>query len=100
MSDPHLVNNRDENRYELHLDGARIGLIDYRREGDVVDLPHTEVDPLHGGKGYAAQLVVFALQDIRDAGLQVRPTCPYIARYIDRHPDYAALVAGPGPGDH
>ncbi len=94
MSEPQVMKNSDENRYELHVDGSRIGVIDYKRDGDVVELLHTEVDPSHGGKGYAAQLAVFALDDLRDAGLRVIPTCSYLARYIERHPDYQDLVAG------
>lgn len=92
MSEPELTKNTDENRYELRLDDARIGFIDYRRDGDVMELTHTEVDPAHGGKGYAAQLAVFALDDVADAGLSVEPTCSYIARYIDRHPAYAPIL--------
>ena len=89
MPETRLVKNAEEKRYELEVDGTRIGLIDYHRTGDVVDMTHTEVDPQHGGKGYAAMLAAFALEDVRDAGLQVQPTCPYIARYIDRHPEFA-----------
>ncbi len=97
MSESQLLKNDDENRYELHVNGSRIGLIDYLRGGDVVELTHTEVDPAHGGKGYAADLAVFALEDIRDAGLTVTPTCSYIARYIERHPEFANLVATQPP---
>lgn len=93
MSEPQLIKNSDENRYELHVDGSRVGVVDYRIDGDVVDLTHTEVDPAHGGKGYAAQLAAFALDDAREEGLTVTPTCSYIARYIERHPAYADLLA-------
>lgn len=89
MSETRLVKNVDENRYELDVDGTPIGVIEYHSEGDVVDMTHTEVDPEHGGKGYAALLAAFALEDVRDSGLRVQPTCPYIATYIDRHPEFA-----------
>jgi predicted GNAT family acetyltransferase len=38
-------------------------------------------------------VVRFALDDIRDAGRQVIPSCWYVARFIDEHPEYADLVA-------
>ncbi len=94
MSETKLMKNDEKHRYELHLDDARIGLIDYRREGDVVDLFHTEVDPEHGGQGYASALTDFALRDIAEGGLMVKPTCPYVARHIKSNPEFGGLVAG------
>ena len=35
-----------------------------------------------------------ALDDISADGQQVAPTCPYVATWIRRHPEYAPLVAG------
>lgn len=93
MSDPQLSKNPAAQRYEIHLDGERIGFVAYRRDGDVVDLPHTEVNPLHGGQGHAARVVEFALRDIEESGLRVTPTCPYIARFIERRPEFQPLVA-------
>lgn len=92
MSGTELRKNEAENRYELHLDGERIGFIEYHRDVDVVELVHTVVDPAHGGKGYAGQLADFALADIRDTGLLVKPTCTYVRKHIDRNPEYGTLV--------
>lgn len=94
MSEPQVTKNNENDRYELHLDGERIGFIDFVRGGEVVDLPHTEVDEAHGGKGYAAQLADFALRDITEAGLMVKPTCPYIARHIEKNPEFGSIVVG------
>ncbi|MEV1200449.1 N-acetyltransferase, partial [Microbispora rosea] len=33
-----------------------------------------------------------ALDAARDAGLSVLPFCPFVKRYIERHPDYLDLV--------
>ncbi|MCC2592853.1 N-acetyltransferase [Tessaracoccus sp. OS52] len=93
MSETELVKNEDDNRYEVHVDGERIGFIDYVRDVDVIDLVHTEVEPAHGGKGYAQKLADYALADIRDTGLLVRPTCGFVAKHIDRNPEYGTLVA-------
>ena len=81
--------------YELLDDqGERIGKIDYRERSGVITMWHTEVDKAHQGEGLAAILVAAALDDARERGLTVKPTCPYIARYIERHPDYADLLQG------
>lgn len=93
MSEPTVSHHPDKQRYELSLDDTVIGRIDYARQGDVLDLRHTEVNPEHGGKGYAAILADFVLDDARAQGLTVTPTCPYIARHIEKNPEYGSLVA-------
>ncbi|MFC6714248.1 GNAT family N-acetyltransferase [Branchiibius cervicis] len=35
----------------------------------------------------------FALDDLREKGVHVVPSCPYVRRWIDQHPEYADLVA-------
>ena len=67
-------------RYELEVDGGRVGLVTYRMRHGVVELLHTEVDPDHQGEGLAAVLVRAVLDDARARGLPVLPFCPYVAR--------------------
>ncbi len=88
-----LRKNDADRHYELVVDGDVVGHIEWVDEGDVIDLPHTIVDPAHGGKGYGGLLAKYALDDVRAQGKKARPTCPFIARYIDRHPDYADVRA-------
>lgn len=91
--EPELRKNESENRYEIVVDGEVAGFIDFSRNERVVDLPHTEVDQAYQGQGLAAQLADFALEDIREAGLLVKPTCPYIAKHIERNPDFETILA-------
>ncbi|MFT3886683.1 MAG: GNAT family N-acetyltransferase [Arachnia sp.] len=88
-----LGRNDDERRYELRLGDEVAGFIEYDERDGVLDMHHTEVDPSHGGKGFGQRLVAYALADVRDRGLTVIPTCPFIAKYIERHPDDADLLA-------
>jgi predicted GNAT family acetyltransferase len=88
-----LLRNDADEQYELHLDGKRVGLATFLRRGEVVVLPHTETDPAYQGRGLAGRLVAFALDDIRAGGLRVAPACPYVAEFIERHPEYADLLA-------
>ena len=53
---------------------------------------HTEVDDAHRGNGVGAFLVRSALDDIRSRGASIVPTCPFVAGWIRRHPDYRDLV--------
>lgn len=83
----------DRHRYELRAGGELVGFLAYRRHDDVVRLVHTEVLPAFSGQGHAATLARGALDDARTRGLAVRPDCPFVAAYVDKHPDYADLVA-------
>lgn len=96
MGDPevHVHDQPDRQRYEVHLDGELAGFLDYRMRPDgVVDLVHTEIDERFEGKGLGSRLASWALDDVRRRGLQVRPSCPFVKDYIDRHPHDADLVA-------
>lgn len=79
-------------RFEIRVDGDLVGFADYRRRPGRLALTHTEVDDAHQGRGLAARLTRFALDAVREQGLQVNPICPYVADYIRRHPEYADLV--------
>lgn len=88
-----VVDVPQAHRYELMLDGRRVGLLAYRRGKNRIALTHTEVAPACEGRGLGGRLAARALDDARAQGLVVVPLCPFIAWYIDRHPQYADLVA-------
>ncbi len=97
MSDPAtftVTHDDDRQRFEIHEGETPRGHIDYRTLGNRLDMHHTEVDPTQQGRGIGSKLVRGALDDVRARGLTVVPSCPFIADYIDRHPDYADLIAG------
>ncbi|GAA4419495.1 GNAT family N-acetyltransferase [Georgenia halophila] len=83
-----------EDRFEILLDGEAVGLTQFVDEGERRHFFHTVVADHLQGRGLAADLVGHALDETRRAGQQVVPTCSYVARYIDEHPQYADLVAG------
>jgi predicted GNAT family acetyltransferase len=82
-------------RYEI-LDGERVlGVAAYERRGDTVVFTHTEIDPDAGQSGLGSALVRAALDDVRTRGGSVVALCPFVRGWIERHPDYADLVADP-----
>ena len=91
--DIEVTRDDDRSRYELTLDGAVVGFADYVIDGERVVLPHTVVDPAHRGRGLAAELVQYALDDIRSGGRTVVPSCSYVAEYLAGHPEYGDLLA-------
>ena len=83
-----VTDNAAELRYEIHVDGRLAGSIRYTRDGDVVTLVHTEVDPAFEGHGVGSALVQGAVDDARARGLTVRPLCPFGRAWLRRHPEY------------
>jgi predicted GNAT family acetyltransferase len=88
--------NPEQTRYEIR-DGDRVlGHADYDRSGDTTVFIHTEVDPDAGQDGLGSTLVRAALDDVRAKGGSVVARCSFVRGWIERHPDYAELVADPG----
>ena len=87
-----VVDVLEANRYELRLGGRLIGLAAYRRRDGRIAFTHTEVDESCEGRGFGSRLAAAALDDARRAELEVVPLCPFIAHYIDQHPEYEDLV--------
>src|SRR5687768_2692674 len=91
--DMEFVDSPARHRYELRFRDEVVGFVAYRLGDGVITLVHTEVDPAHSGQGHAATLARGALDDARSRGLRVVPSCPYVASYLEKHPEYADLVA-------
>ena len=92
-----VVNNPDEARYEVWTEGELAGFVQYRPREGALNLFHTEIDGAYEGQGLGSKLARGALDDVRAQGLAVVPSCPFIAGYISRHPEYEDLVT-PGGG--
>ena len=97
MDDFLFSDNSGASRYELRNGGALAARVDYQLQDGVVVMSHTEVLPGHEGKGLGSKIADQALDDARRRGLKVRPVCEFIARYIERHPQYAQLVSADRP---
>jgi uncharacterized protein len=87
-----VVDVPESSRYELRLDGRLVGLLAYRRRTGRVTFTHTEVVPECEGRGFGGRLVTAALDDARREGSAVIPLCPFVAHFIDTHPEYESLV--------
>jgi uncharacterized protein len=93
--EPIVQDTPEADRYEIR-DGDRVlGVAAYQRRGDTVVFTHTEVDPDAGQSGLGSTLVRGALDDVRSHGGSVVPRCSFVRGWIERHPEYADLVADP-----
>ena len=88
-----VTNNAEQSRYEVSLDGQRVGLAAYLDNGNERLFYHTEVNPNVGGRGIGHALIQFALDDTRAAGMTYIPRCPFVAAFVRENPAYVAGVA-------
>ena len=92
-----IVDNTERSRFEARDDsGVVAGFTEYRPSSDnteVLVFPHTVVDDAFEGQGVGSALVRGAMEQVRDAGKKVRPDCPFVAGWLDKHPDFADLRA-------
>ena len=87
-----VVHNHAEGRYELTVDGQR-ALTAYRLDDNIATFLHTEVPATLEGRGVGTRLIAGALADERSRGWTVRPTCPFVARYFEKHPELGDMLA-------
>jgi predicted GNAT family acetyltransferase len=91
-ANPDVGNNTAAHRYEIRADGEVAGVAAYGMSGNTVVFTHTEISDAFEGRGLGSHLAKAALDDVRQHHQRVRPLCPFIAAYIDRHVEYADLV--------
>ena len=83
-----IRNNETKHRFEAPLEGDDFAFITYSLRGSVIDMTHTEVPPAYQGMGIASKLVHDSLEYVKTHNLKVVPTCPTVAAYISKHPEY------------
>jgi len=88
-----IRHDAEEQRFVAEIDGAE-AVVEYRRSDDhTLDLFRTYTPDALRGRGIAGRIVEVALEHAQAGGLRVIPTCPYVARFIEKHPEYQGLVA-------
>jgi len=98
---PQVIDNQDESRFEVTLNGTLAELV-YRRRADRLVVLHTGVPDELGGHGVGGLLVRAAVDRAAREGLTIVPLCPFARSWLEKHPDVASGVSvdwGPPPDD-
>jgi uncharacterized protein len=82
----------ENHRYLATSNGEIAALAVYHIRNDRYLFVHTEVRPGYEGEGVGSDLARFALDDARARGVSIVPVCPFIAGWMERHPEYQDLV--------
>ena len=92
-SDTHARHDPENSRYVVEVDGEIVGFTEYHLRGPGIHFfYHTEISEEYEGKGVGAVLVRFALDDVRAKGATIVPLCPFVAAWLERHPEYDDIV--------
>ena len=94
MTDVHVTDEPARSEYVATLNGVEAGIIAYQRGDGVIDLQHTVVRPEAEGRGVGSALMRHALDAARQSGERVIPTCPFVAAFLAKYPEYDDVVAG------
>ena len=85
-----VTNNKKESRFETTI-GDSVAVAAYELEPGVITFTHTSVPPELSGRGIANELARAGLDHARSQNLKVVPACSFIAKYIERNPEYQDL---------
>jgi predicted GNAT family acetyltransferase len=78
-------------RFELERDG-HVASLQYTIAGHVLALLHSEIPEALRGSGVASTLAQTALDWARDHHMKVDVVCPFVAAFLESHPEYSDLI--------
>ena len=87
-----VLDDSRDHRFTIKRDDVVAELV-YEVDGNRLTLVHTEVDETLRNRGLAGQLVRAAVERAAAERLTIVPRCPYVRRWLKRHPEEAATVA-------
>jgi len=87
-----ITHNQENQRFEAHIEG-HVGYMSYVMHEGVIEYNHTIVPKELGGRGIGSELVKYGLAYARVNHLNVKPTCSFVAAFINKHDVYQDLLA-------
>jgi predicted GNAT family acetyltransferase len=90
-----ITRNDERARYEVRSGDDLLGFAMYREEPGRVVFTHTVVKPEHEGQGIGTELARHVVEATIADGLTIVPECPFIAAFLEEHPEYAGSVQAP-----
>ena len=85
--------NPAAHRYEaVDESGVVAGFVEYVDHRGARLLFHTEVDDAFEGQGVGSTLARESIEQALAAGQPLEISCPFLKRWVEKHPDYAEKV--------
>lgn len=88
-----FLHEPDAHRYVLRSDDVIVAIVDYAVNEAAVSFTRTYTSPAQRGKGFAGQIVAFAVDDVEaTSNRRIIPMCWYVAEWFEAHPERAGLL--------
>ena len=90
----HEVEHRTADRRFVVAELGHEAYLEYYELPDgSLDYAHTYTPNEIRGRGIASSIIKTALDFAKDKGKSIVPGCPFVQTYIDRHTEYASVLA-------
>ncbi|WP_010540444.1 GNAT family N-acetyltransferase [Dietzia alimentaria] len=99
-TEPVVRDAPEKKRFEVVVGGDVAGFTQYVDHDEQRIFYHTEIGEQYAGRGLASTLIAFALAETRGAGQRIVPICPFVARYLEKHDDFADIADPVTPAAH
>ena len=86
-----IIHNLETKRFEVKKNG-HLAVLEYQLFDDTIIFTEARVPEVLGGQGIGSRLAVAGLHYARSQSLAVVPLCSFVARYVQKHPEYQDLV--------
>jgi predicted GNAT family acetyltransferase len=94
-----VENDTAHHRFLVRLPEGEGELVYNQLTPRTLELVHTEVDPKLRGHGVAEAIAEAAIRHARGHGMRIVPTCPYVKRWLEKHPEHNDLVVARSSSD-
>ena len=88
-----LIVNSEKKRFELHVQDKVAFMKFILNKDNILFLTHTEVPTALEGKGIGSKIVLLALQYTKEHHCTLAPLCPFVAKYLIKHPEWQSILA-------
>ena len=88
----------NRHRFFLEVPGGTAELVYRRLDDRTLDLLHTTVPQEAAGQGIAGKLAKAAFSWARQNGTRLVPSCPFVSKWLERHPEERDLLSVPPAG--
>lgn len=86
---PDVRDAPEHHRFEIRVDDELAGFTEYLDRENQRIFFHTEIGEQFAGRGLASTLIRSALTETVGGGKRIVPICPFVARYLEKHDDFA-----------
>ncbi|MEH0158527.1 GNAT family N-acetyltransferase [Limibacter armeniacum] len=88
-----FINNQEKKRFEVDINGY-LAFMEYKltNHGDLYIL-YTEVPPELKGQGIATKMAANVITLLQQNNWKLIPLCPFMAAYMERHPEFRFLIS-------